>query len=211
MLIIGAGGFAKELLQILHQLNQLEGLVFYDDVSNDPNDLLYEKFNILKNEDQVKDHFDQFDNSFIIGIGNPLQRYKMYKKFENLGGIISSCISQFARIGSYAVHIGSGTNILDNAIISNNVIIGKGCIIYYNTVLAHDCIINDFVEISPSANLLGRCQIGSFTQIGSNSTILPDIKIGENVIIGAGAVVTKDLPDNCIAIGVPAKIIKTFK
>lgn len=211
MLIIGAGGFAKELLQILHHLDQLDDLKFYDDVTKNPKGLLFEKFSILYNENQAKDYFDKKDNNFIIGIGNPLLRFKMNKKFENLGGSLSSCISKFARIGSYSVQIGSGTNILDNAIVSNNVSIGKGCIIYYNTVISHDCSINDFVEISPGANLLGRSIIGAFSQIGANSTILPDIKIGENVVVGAGAVVTKNLPDNCVAVGVPAKIIKTSK
>jgi acetyltransferase-like isoleucine patch superfamily enzyme len=56
--------------------------------------------------------------------------------------------------------------------------------------------------------LLGRSIINSFSQIGANSTILPDVKIGKNVVIGAGSVVTKNIPDNCMALGVPAKIIK---
>jgi acetyltransferase-like isoleucine patch superfamily enzyme len=68
--------------------------------------------------------------------------------------------------------------------------------------------VGNFVEISPSVTLLGRCTVGSYSRIGSNATILPDVKIGKNVTIGAGSVVTKDLPDNCVAVGIPAKIIK---
>ena len=44
--------------------------------------------------------------------------------------------------------------------------------------------------------------------IGGNVTILPGVTIGENVVIGAGAVVTKDIPDNSLALGVPAKIVR---
>ena len=80
--------------------------------------------------------------------------------------------------------------------------------IYYHCVINHDCQIGDYVEISPCAVILGRVTIGNFTTIGANTTILPDIKIGNNVTIGAGAVVTRDIPDNCIAVGVPAKVIK---
>ena len=156
----------------------------------------------------MKDHFNLFDSNFLIGIGNPILRYKMYRKFERLGGTLVSCVSPFAKIGNYDVHIGNGTNILDNTILSNNVKIGIGCIIYYNAVITHDCVINDFVEVSPSANILGRCRIGADTRIGSNATILPDIIIGRNVVVGAGAVVTKDVPDNCVVAGIPAVIKK---
>nr|WP_250349320.1 DapH/DapD/GlmU-related protein [Flavobacterium anhuiense] len=52
--------------------------------------------------------------------------------------------------------------------------------------------------------------MGEFSQIGANSTILPKVKIGKNVIVGAGSVVTKDIPDNCLVVGVPARIIKFF-
>lgn len=206
MLIIGAKGFAKELLNILHNNKQLHQLAFYDDLNYDI-EKLFEKFPILKNEVEAINHFRNYDDPrFILGIGNPILRCKMYKKFRNLGGVLASCISPFSRIGSYNVQISAGSNILDNATISNDVKIGMGCIIYYNVVITHDCIINDFVEISPSANLLGRCKIGSFTQIGSNATILPDLTVGENVTVGAGAVVTKNVPDNCIVAGVPAVI-----
>ncbi|MDO9261728.1 MAG: hexapeptide transferase, partial [Flavobacteriaceae bacterium] len=56
----------------------------------------------------------------------------------------------------------------------------------------------------------GNCTIGSYAQIGTNATILPNITIGKNVIIGAGSVVTKNIPDNCLAVGIPAKIIKAL-
>lgn len=57
-----------------------------------------------------------------------------------------------------------------------------------------------------------RCiEIGDNVFVGSNSTILYDVKIGSNVIIGAGSLVNKDIPDNSIAVGVPAKVIGSFE
>lgn len=55
-------------------------------------------------------------------------------------------------------------------------------------------------------NMLGK--IGNDVWIGGNVTILPGITIGNNVVVAAGAVVTKDVPDNCVVGGVPAKKIK---
>lgn len=208
MLIIGAKGFAKEVLEVLHQNNQTENIAFYDDVNHDIGDFLYNKFPILKNENQAIDFFKTNGNEFTIGIGNPQLRYKLYNKFKDLGGIFTSTISQYAKIGSFDVTIGEGANILDDVKISNSVSIGKACLIYYNVLITHDNIVRDFVELSPNAILLGKVSIGSFTQIGANATILPNVKIGKNVIIGAGSVVTKDIPDNSMAVGIPAKVIK---
>lgn len=208
MLIIGAKGFAKEVLEVFHQLNQTVGLAFFDDVNHDIGDFLFDIFPILKTEQEVKNHFLKFDNHFTVGIGNPVLRYKLYKKFTELGGVFVSSISPKAEIGSYDISIKQGCNILSGVTISNSNKIGMGCIIYYNSIITHDCIIEDFVEISPSVTILGRCSIGSFTQLGSNAVILPNINIGRNVIIGAGSVVTKNIMDNCTAVGIPAKIIK---
>jgi sugar O-acyltransferase (sialic acid O-acetyltransferase NeuD family) len=208
MIIIGAKGFAKEVLEVLHQLNELEHLVFYDDVNLDMPKILYDRFAILKSIYEAQDYFNTVDNRFTIGIGNPIFRKKMYDKFTALGGKLVSTISSSISIGSYNVEIGFGSNVLSGAIFSNSTKIGMGCIVYYNSIITHDCVIGDFVEISPSVTILGRVTIGNYSQIGANSTILPNLKIGNNVIIGSGSIVTKDLPDNCVAFGVPAKIIK---
>ncbi|GAA3779631.1 acetyltransferase [Flavobacterium ginsengiterrae] len=211
MLIVGAKGFAKEVLEILHKLEQIDNLVFFDDVNIDGPDKLYDKFKILKSIEEVLKYFQNVDNKFCVGIGNPFLRKKMADKFLSLGGIFTSTISPSAVIGSYDIQIGDGCNILSEAILSNSVKIGKGCIVYYNSIITHDCTIGDFVEISPNVTILGRSSVGAFSQIGANATILPNITIGKSVILGAGAVVTKDLPDNCMAVGVPARIVKDIK
>ena len=53
--------------------------------------------------------------------------------------------------------------------------------------------------------------IGNDVWIGGNVTILPGVTIGDNVIIAAGAVVTKDIPDNCVVGGIPARVIKSIE
>jgi len=208
MLIVGAKGFATEVLEVVNQLNQLENLVFYDDVNSDSPEKIFGQFLVLKTSQDATEYFKTIDNKFTIGIGNPVLRKKIYEKFIGLGGKFTSSISPLATIGTFDVMIGNGSNVLSGAVCSNGIKVGKGCIVYYNSIITHDCVIGDFVEISPSVTILGRCEIGSYSQIGSNTTILPDIKIGENVTIGAGSVVTTNLPDNCVAVGAPAKIIK---
>ena len=208
MIIVGAKGFAKEVLETVQQSGTPKNIVFYDDINENAPGELFGKFQVLKSMDAAQKHFETIDNTFTIGIGNPVLRRKIYDKFTAIGGICISTLSKSASLGSYEVNIGAGTNILEGAILSNSTTIGKCCIIYYNVIITHDCTIGDYVEISPAAIVLGRCTIGSYTQIGANATILPDVIIGKNVTIGAGAVVTKNVPDNSVVVGVPAKIIK---
>jgi len=207
MIIVGAKGFAKEVLEIFSKVNLEDNLAFFDDIDSDLL-ILYNKFPVLKSLSEVEAYFKKFGKQFSIAIGNPHLRRKLHEKFIRIGGDYTSTISKNAVIGSYNVKISAGCNVLDNSILSNDTTLGIGCIVYYNVTITHDCKIGDFVELSPGATVLGGCEIGENSQIGSNSTILPKVKIGKNVIIGAGSVVTKDVPDNCVIVGVPGRIIK---
>lgn len=114
MLIIGAKGFAKELLEDYYLSNSAEKISFYDDVNADIGDVLFRKFPILKTEEEVRQFFLDNDNKFTIGIGNPLLRFKLFKKFVALNGIFTASISPYARIGSFDNSIGDGSNIMAN-------------------------------------------------------------------------------------------------
>lgn len=206
MIIVGARGFANEVLEVMRLNNALGNLVFYDDIHKYPSGLLHDQFPVLTTDNEVRSHFSEFGNAFILGLGNPVLRKRMYDKFRDLGGNPLSSISPNARLGHFGVNIGDGSNIFDQAIISTNVTLGLCTIVYYNTVITHDVIIGDFVDVSPGAIILGRAKIGDYCQIGSQATILPDVTLGKNVIVAAGAVVTEDVPDNCMVAGIPATI-----
>lgn len=205
MIIIGAKGFAKELLEVCYELNCLNNLVFFDNISSNLPHLLYNRFPILRNEHQVKEHFKNFDNTFSLGIGNPAIRKQLCELFESWGGQVTSLISPKANIGHFGTTIGPGATILGLATISNEVNIGRGLLMYPNSIITHDCNLGDFVELSPGATVLGNCNLDSLTQIGANATILPKITIGKEVIIGAGSVVTKNVLNFQTVKGIPAK------
>lgn len=203
MLIIGAKGFAKEVLEIFHQQNKTEGIFFFDDVTVNAPESLYQ-FPVLNSIEQTKKLFET-DNSFTIGVGDPFVRYKLYEKFMLIGGQFESSISPHAHIGHYENTIKEGCNIMTGVVITNSVTIEKGCLINLNCTIGHDTVIGMFTELSPSVSVSGNCRIGSFCNIGTHATILPKVTLGNNVVVGAGAVVTKDVDDNQTVIGIPAK------
>ena len=68
MIIIGAKGFAKEVLEVLHQNNQTENLAFYDDVNEDAIGKLYNQFPILKNLNEAKNHLKMYQTNLRLGL-----------------------------------------------------------------------------------------------------------------------------------------------
>lgn len=204
MLIVGAKGLAKELLQILQELGEDENLCFYDDVSSDLPKKLFKKYPILYNTEQIQSLL-KTDSRFTLGLGQPQLRKKLCQKFEDLGGKLISTISKEAYICQEDVSIGEGANLMSGVKISNGVSIGKALLAYYDVIITHDVNIGDYVELSPGCKLLGNVQVEDEVHIGSGAIILPKLKIGKGAIVGAGAIVTKDVKPGTIVIGNPAK------
>ncbi len=210
MLIAGAKGFAKEVLEVLCQDKTIKDIVFYDDISTNIGNYLFNKYPIIRQPEAAKEYLKEKDNRFILGVGKPILRFKLYNKFKNMGGKLTSVISPLATIGLHGNTIGEGVCIMTHAIIESSVFIGKGSIVNLKSMICHDSKLGEYVECAPGAHVLGGCQIGRFTSIGASAVILPKVKIGENVVVGAGCVVTKDIPDNSLVVGVPGKVIKTL-
>lgn len=201
MIIIGAKGFAKEVLEVLHQLHvDAADICFFDDISTDIGDTLYGQYAIIRNVDSEINQ-----TAFILGIGGTLLREKMFNKFTAAGFKPHTLISPHARIGHFNTIIGDGATIMTGAVLTNDIIIGKGTLINLNATIGHDSIIGNFCDIMPGVHISGSVRIGDFSSIGTGSVILPKITIGHHVTIGAGAVVIKDVPDNTTVTGVPAK------
>lgn len=102
------------------------------------------------------------------------------------------------------VFINSGCRFQDQA----GVTIGDDCLIGHNAVLA---TLNHGMSPADRKNLYpAPIRIGNNVWLGANVTVLPGVTIGDNAVVAAGAVVTKDVPENMIVAGVPAKILKSI-
>lgn len=152
--------------------------------------------------------YDLHNISFLVTIGGERgrDRLEIQEFLINNGLTAVSAIHPSSYVAKNA-QIGPGSQILINAGVGAEVILKDACIVNTSASLDHECILEKGVHIAPGACLAGCVTVGEFTLVGAGATVLPRINIGSNVIIGAGAVVTKDIPDNSIAFGNPAKIM----
>jgi acetyltransferase-like isoleucine patch superfamily enzyme len=129
---------------------------------------------------------------FKLILANEYSRYKVYEKYLNVEFGSGVRILHFPRFGSepYLIKIGS------------NVTITRG-VCFVN----HDGGVGLFRKEYPGLNVYGRIEVGDNVFIGLNSIILKGVRIGNNVVIGAGSIINKDIPDNVVVAGVPAKIV----
>lgn len=117
---------------------------------------------------------------------------------------IVTVISPHAHVSPRATH-GPGLIVQRGSAVMPQVRIGKGCTINMGVTIHHECRLGDFVSLAPGARLLGTVSLGDYAYIGAGAVVLPNVRIGAGATIGAGAVVTRDIPDGCVAVGVPAK------
>ena len=207
MIIAGAKGFAKELLEIIYRDYRYKDISFYDDVSQGLPNTLFGRFPIIKTKEVLAVALRQ-NAYFALGVGIPKVRYQLDKLFTGNGGLIKTIISNNATVGSFDTDIPNGCTIMDGVLISNNVKLGYGCLINVNTIVAHDSVIGKYNDIAPNVTISGNCRVGDYVSIGTGAIILPGVQIGNNVVIGAGSVVKNSIPDNSMVIGSPGKVIK---
>jgi hypothetical protein len=86
-----------------------------------------------------------------------------------------------------------------------------GAFVFINrgAAIGHHAFFGRFVSIGPGAVVGGQVTIGKGSMVGAGAVVLPKVMIGENAVVAAGAVVFRDVPDHCVVLGNPARVVKT--
>lgn len=142
-----------------------------------------------------------------IGGDRGEDRLKIQAQLEVAGCRIPSIIHPAAYVANDA-EIGSGSQILAKSLVGAGSRVGRAVIVNSSASVDHECLLEDGVHIGPGAVLCGLVTVGRGSFIAAGSVVLPRIRIGAGSVVGAGAVVTRDIPDNVIAYGNPARIIR---
>lgn len=203
--IIGAGGFGRELLSFINHSRKFNGNVpnivgFVDD-----NQTALDQFNLdLKVIDSLSDNDLNKYESIILAINNSDVKRNIFTNTDNSkiqGFVHHTCI-----IGD-RTKVDQSVILFSNVLISCDAEVSKGVFINCGSQIGHDVFIDEFTNIMANVDLGGHCKIGKNVLIGTGSTIYPGVKIADNTIIGAGSVVFRNIKEAGTYVGNPAKKI----
>ena len=204
ILIIGAGSLGKMTASILVDsgIYPRSNIYFADDCILPGTEVL--DFKVLGPVSALGEAGfcdDEFD--YVIAVAQNQTRKAIAETYPELNYV--NIIHPSAVVSVYA-RLGRGNIILPNVTVDPDAIIGSHVIINKNSAIGHNVTLENYTQVCAGSALGGHIGECAFLGIGSN--VLPNVEVGRHTIIGAGSVVNRDIPENCVAMGVPCRVVK---
>ncbi len=208
IVFVGTSGHAGVALDAIERCGGYEVLGFFDSFRASGEEAY--GYPVHGAEDRLPAFLGaQPDCAVHVAIGDNFQRRRMHERLRGLApGIrFAAVVHPFSSVSPRA-GIADGAIVLAGAIVCAGASVGEGCLLNTGSSLDHDCTMDAFASLGPGTVVGGNARIGTCSAIAIGTTVLHGRRIGEHSIIGAGAVVVRDMPDRCVAYGVPARVVR---
>jgi sugar O-acyltransferase (sialic acid O-acetyltransferase NeuD family) len=210
IIVIGGGGHAKVLIDILQMTNMNIIGILDADSALSGQDVL--GVPVIGTDDDIKNYSP--DKVMLVnGLGSidiPLVRKNIFYQFKAKGFEFHSVIHESAII-SHHVKWGEGCQIMAGSIIQPGSILGDNIIINTGVTVDHDCQIEDHTHLAPGVVLSGNVRIEEECHVGTRAVILQGLHIAKKSLVGAGAVVIHSIAAHSRVVGIPAKEIESIR
>lgn len=203
LVIIGAGGHGRDVLDVVEAAGGFEVLGFLDDGDPAVAPLAARGSRLLG---AVSALADLGDVSVLIGIGDASMRAQLAERIAGTPGLGPSpaVVHPSASLG-WGMVAGAGTVVVAGAVLSGNVSLGRHTYVGHNVTIGHDSVLEDFATVFPGATVSGAVRVGRAATIGANAAIRQGLTIGEGAVVGMGAVVIADVAAGSTVVGNPAR------
>lgn len=201
IVIVGAGGFGREVLQYLkdiHGHDPVKG--FLDDRQTDVEPASLNQ-RVLGT---ISDYVPEADEEYVLAIGNPALRLDLAKQLTERGARFINVIHPLAYVASSAT-IGSGCIIAPFASIGANAVLGDHVVVTFYASVAHDVRIGAGTALSPHSVANGGSSVGAAAFLGTAAVVNPGRQVGDFAKVAAASIVYRDVPERSLASGNPAK------
>jgi sugar O-acyltransferase (sialic acid O-acetyltransferase NeuD family) len=203
VMVVGAGGHAKVVIDILRAAGFHIAAVFDDAASRRGE--IFRGSTIVGSTAEIPAYATQNGlSAFVVAIGDNPTRLALGEKLESVGLHALSAIHPSAVLAP-GVHLGGGTVVMAGVCINADAVVGRHSILNTQATIEHDCVLADGVHIAPGATLCGGVQVGRCALVGAAAVIIPLLHIGAHAQIGAGAAVVDAVPEHARVSGVPAR------
>lgn len=205
LVIVGAGGMGREILQWVKDINKVNKTWEIKGFIDDDTDALL-SFNChYKVIGSIKDYIPNENEVFVCAIGHPRTKQQIVEMLKNKGAKFTSIVHPLAYIGDENV-IGEGMIAYPRACVTTNVRIGDFVALLSSSV-GHDAVIGDYTTISAYTDITGGCCLGERVFIGTHVSVIPGRTIGSDAYLCAGSVIMSDVKPGVKMLGNPAKAI----
>lgn len=207
LVIVGAGGFGRECLDIVLALNAagaaIDVLGFTDDGEIDASLLGRLGTEQIGTVAETPDH----GTRFVIAIGSGAVRETIDQLLGAAGMTAPVLVHPQATLGSDC-RVSGGTILNAGARVTTNITLGRHVQIHANATVGHDAVLGDYVSVFPGATVSGSVVLGAGVTVGTGANVLPGVRVGAGSFIGAGAVVVDDVEPAATMVGVPARPLR---
>ncbi|MCK2026492.1 NeuD/PglB/VioB family sugar acetyltransferase [Microbacterium sufflavum] len=207
VVVIGAGGFGREILDVLRDQGRvIHGVV--DDALTAANAQRLQSQGVRylgSTERFLRDH-EPAGVEYLIGIGDGAVRQRIDHRLTRAGHVAGR-VSHSAASWGFGVDLGPGAVVCAGVRLTTNISTGRHVHLNVNATIGHDVRLDDYVSVNPGAAVSGSVAIGERTLVGANAFILQGIRIGEDSIVGASASVLRKVASRTTVVGNPARVL----
>ena len=206
LLIVGAGGYGREVLQWCKDINQDNPTWTIKGFLDDNADALSGYDCDFQVVGKISNWQPSKNEVFVLAIADPNIKEKIVTSLELRNAEFVSVIHPTASIGNFN-KIGKGIVMYPDSRIVVNIAIGDFVTILNNASIGHDAVVGDYSTICGGCSINGHVTLGNKVFFGTHVSVIPGKTIGDGAYVGAGSVVMTDIKENTRVFGIPARRI----
>jgi len=204
ILIVGAGGFGREVWQWVRdawpaRADRVAGFLSADAHILDGHD---HPLPVLGDPAHVE---PEPGDAFVLAIGIPGTRRRVAESLAARDASFLTLVHPTAIVASTAT-LGPGTIVCPGAVVSDAAVLGSHVLVNYHASLAHDAVAGDYAVLSPYAAVGGGARLAADVFLGLHASVGPAVMIGERSKVSANSCALHDVPSDSLVLGVPGRV-----
>jgi sugar O-acyltransferase (sialic acid O-acetyltransferase NeuD family) len=203
IVIVGAGGQGRIVADALRVAGESEPVAFVDDDAS-----LHGKMRSgIRVAGSLAALGEIPHDAVVVAIGDNRRRREIAARLEAAGERLASARHPFSSVSPDA-RVGEGGMLSAGAIVAPGAELGRCVLLNTKASVDHDTRVGDFAHVAVGATVGARCVVGEEALVAVGASVVSGCRVGARTVVGAGAVVVRDLPEDVVAFGVPARIVR---